>query len=94
MAHLAALNYLIKENKSNIFNCGYGNGFSVNEVIRSVKEVSGVDFEVEISERRAGDPAKLIAKNDKILKYLDWTPKYNDLKLICKTAYEWEKKLS
>ncbi len=58
-----------------------------------MKEVSGVDFKVEITKRREGDPAVLIAGNKKIKEKLNWTPKYDDLKLICKSALEWEKKI-
>ncbi len=61
-AHISALNYLDSGGRSEIFNCGYGEGSSVLEVIESVKKVSGTDFKVEIVPRRAGDPAKLIAE--------------------------------
>ncbi|WP_152184253.1 UDP-glucose 4-epimerase GalE [Sulfurimonas indica] len=90
-AHLAAMEYL-EENKSDIFNCGYGHGFSVKEVVDTVKKVSGIDFTVEVTSRREGDPAVLIADNQKILNYTTWKPQYDDLELICKTALEWEKK--
>ncbi|MGC9188047.1 MAG: UDP-glucose 4-epimerase GalE [Sulfurihydrogenibium sp.] len=92
-AHIKALDYLTENNKSNIFNCGYGKGYSVLEVINTMKEVSGVDFKVEITGRREGDPAILIADNTKIKEEMNWQPKYDDLKIICKTAFEWEKKL-
>jgi UDP-glucose 4-epimerase len=91
-AHLAALSYLEKGGKSDRFNCGYGAGFSVKEVIGTMKKVSGVDFKVNLSPARAGDPAQLIANNTKILSTLPWKPRYNDLELICKTALAWEKK--
>jgi len=91
-AHIKSLEYLT-DNNSNIFNCGYGRGYSVLEVINTMKEVSGVDFKVEYTGRREGDPAILIADNTKILNNLNWRPQYDDLKLICKTALEWEKKL-
>ncbi len=92
-AHLKALSFLQENKKSDIFNCGYGHGFSVKEVVNTMKEVSGVDFEVDITKRREGDPAVLIAGNKKIKEKLNWTPKYDDLKLICKSALEWEKKI-
>lgn len=92
-AHIDALNFLNKENKSLVANCGYGHGYSVKEVIKAVKEVTGVDFKAEIVGRRDGDAAKLISKAEKIKSTLGWTPKYDDLKLIVKTAFEWEKKL-
>lgn len=92
-AHLKALKYLEKNSKSDIFNCGYGHGFSVNEVLNTMKKVTGVDFKVLKEDRRAGDPAALVSNNSKITKLMGWTPKYDDLELICKTAYEWEKKI-
>ena len=92
-AHLKALEYLEKEKKSNVFNCGYGHGFSVKEVLEMMKEVSGVDFPVEIAPGREGDPAALISDNSKIKREMGWEPKYDDLSLICKTALEWEKRI-
>lgn len=90
-AHLSVLRYL-QNNDSNIFNVGYGTGFSVKEVVSAAKEVSGVDFKVEIGARREGDPACLIANSDKLKTLTDWKPVKNDLKLIIKSALEWEKK--
>ena len=92
-AHIKALEYLEKEQQSGIFNCGYGHGFSVKEVLDTMKKVSGVDFPIEIKERRAGDPAILISDNSKIRNIMGWEPKYDDLELICKTGLEWEKKI-
>lgn len=90
-AHLSALKYLQTHNKSEIFNVGYGQGYSVLEVIQMVKKVSGVDFVVLDSDRRAGDPAILVADNTKICTLTDWKPRFNDLAYIIKSAYEWEK---
>lgn len=90
-AHISALDYL-EDNDSTIFNCGYGHGFSVKEVIETVKKVSGVDFEVEVTSKREGDPAVLVANNSKIHKLTAWRPKYDDLEVICKSALEWERK--
>jgi UDP-glucose 4-epimerase len=92
-AHIKALDYLQEKQKSGVFNCGYGHGFSVKEVLETMKKVSGVDFPVEIKERRAGDPAILISDNRKIREEMGWTPQYDDLELICKTGLEWEKKI-
>lgn len=92
-AHLKALQYLQNGGESEIFNVGYGKGFSVKEVIKSAKEVSGVDFKVEIEKRREGDPASLVSNNEKICKIIGWKPKYNDINLIIKTALNWEKKI-
>ncbi|EKE06970.1 MAG: hypothetical protein ACD_18C00223G0005 [uncultured bacterium] len=91
-AHIKALSYLNK-NKSDIFNCGYGVGYSVQEVIDTMKKVSGVDFKVEKEKRRAGDSARLISDNNKIKNKMGWKPKYDNLELICSTALEWERKL-
>ncbi|MGH1601208.1 UDP-glucose 4-epimerase GalE [Campylobacter majalis] len=91
-AHVSALNH-INENQSEIFNVGYGRGFSVKEVVKMAKEVSGVDFKVDIANRRDGDPSVLISNASKIKTLTDWTPKFDDLKLIIKTALEWEKRL-
>ena len=89
-AHLCSLDYL-EEHPSDAFNCGYGHGYSVQEVIETMKKVCGHDFKVEIKERRPGDSAVLVADNAKILKKLGWQPQYNDLNLICATAFAWEK---
>ena len=91
-AHIQALKYL-DDNQSDIFNCGYGYGYSVKEVVEAVKKVSQVDFKIDMESRRAGDPAVLISDNNKIKTKMNWTPKYNDLELICKTALEWEKRI-
>jgi len=91
-AHIKAIEYL-EDNDSDIFNAGYGKGFSVKEVIEYMKKSTNTDFQVDISPRRLGDPASLVSNNTKIKVKMNWTPKYNDLGLICKSAYEWEKNL-
>jgi UDP-glucose 4-epimerase len=93
-AHLDALSYLFAGEKSAIFNCGYGHGFSVTEVVDMAKQVTGIDFPVEEAGRREGDPAELIAGCDKIRKVLNWQPRNDDLKTILQTAWAWEKKLA
>lgn len=90
-AHFSALKYLEDGGKSDFFNCGYGKGFSVNEVIDMVKKVTGVDFKVETAPRREGDPATLISEVTKIHKHLDWKPQFDDLNTIISSAYNWEK---
>ena len=82
-AHIQAIKYL-QDNQSDIFNCGYGTGFSVKEVVETMKVVTDTDFIAEIAPRRAGDPAILISNNTKIKTKMHWTPKYNDLKIIIK----------
>jgi UDP-glucose 4-epimerase len=90
-AHVLALAYLRGGGKSDIFNCGYGRGYSVREVIDSMKRVSGVDFSVELKPRRPGDAVEVWADTTKVTNVLGWKPRYADLDLICKTAYEWER---
>lgn len=92
-AHAAALNYLGDRGPSLVANCGYGHGYSVREVIDSVKRVSGVDFDVREAPRRAGDPAALIAGTKPVTEKLGWTPKLNDLDKIVETALNWERHL-
>jgi UDP-glucose 4-epimerase len=93
-AHSAALAHLRSGGASNTFNCGYGQGASVFEVISSVKRVSGVDFRVDIAPRRDGDPAALIANVDRIRATLDWQPKFQNLDTIVTHALAWERKLA
>ncbi len=92
-AHSAALAHLRKGGDNEIFNCGYGRGYSVLEVIEAVKKTSGVDFEVRMSKRRAGDPATLVATVAHIHDRLDWQPQFEDLALITKHALDWERHL-
>lgn len=90
-AHIKSMEYLQKKNISDCFNVGTGKGYSVKEIIEAVKKVSGVDFKVEIGERRPGDPDAVWADNTKIKKVLGWEPKYSDLETIVKTAWNWHK---
>ncbi len=92
-AHLLSLSFLKSNRESRIFNCGYGSGNSVAEVLDAVKRVTGVDLKSENAPRRAGDPPELIADSTLIRKELGWVPSCNDLDLIIKNAWEWEKKL-
>lgn len=89
-AHIKAISYL-EQNKSDIFNLGYGKGYSVKEIVSTMKNVTKVDFKTKIVERREGDPAFLVADNSKILAKMNWKPKFDNLDIICKSAYEWEK---
>jgi UDP-glucose 4-epimerase len=92
-AHLVALDHLLAGGGSEIFNCGYGHGYSVREVIDVAKQITGVDFPVEESPRREGDPPALVADSSRIRKHLGWQPRHDDLEFIVRTAWEWEKKL-
>ena len=91
-AHLAVLDYL-DDNDSDIFNVGYGHGFSVLEVINMAKKISGVDFEVMDAPRRLGDPAILIADSSKLRNLTSWKPKKDSLETIISSALAWEKKI-
>ncbi|MDA8090741.1 MAG: UDP-glucose 4-epimerase GalE [Nitrospiraceae bacterium] len=93
-AHIAALDYLGAGGESNVFNCGYGHGSSVREVVAQAKKITGIDFNVSECGRREGDPPALVAGNEKIKSVLRWTPLYDDLGYIIKTAWDWEKKLA
>ncbi|MGQ9616057.1 MAG: UDP-glucose 4-epimerase GalE [Spirochaetota bacterium] len=92
-AHILALEYLCRENKSGVYNCGYGHGYSVREVVKAVKKVTGVDFPVVEAGRRPGDAPVLVANSSKLKRELNWQPKYDDLEYIVKTAWDWEKRL-
>ncbi|MGV3632958.1 MAG: UDP-glucose 4-epimerase GalE [Pseudorhodoplanes sp.] len=92
-AHSDALRYLRAGGESATFNCGYGHGYSVLEVIDTVKRVSGIDFKVDIAGRRPGDPAQIVAASDRARGILHWTPRFDDLPMIVGNALEWERKL-
>ena len=90
-AHVKSLEHLFEKKQSKIFNCGYGHGFSVREVVSAVKEVTSSDYPVEEAPRRAGDPAFLVSDASKIKQELGWKAEYDDLKFIIKTAFDWER---
>jgi UDP-glucose 4-epimerase len=92
-AHSAALAYLRRGGTSATFNCGYGRGASVLEVIDAVRRACGHDFPVEIGDRRPGDPASLVADVDRIRRTLDWHPQFQDLNTVVSHAFAWEKRL-
>ncbi|MFG1263978.1 UDP-glucose 4-epimerase GalE [Xanthobacter aminoxidans] len=93
-AHVAALDHLRAGGANLTLNCGYGRGFSVKEVVDVVKRVSGVDFPVKLSGRRAGDPACLVGAADRIRTELGWTPQLDDLETIVRHALGWEERLA
>ena len=90
-AHILAVKYLNDGHESNIFNLGNGVGFSVKEVIEVARKVTGHAIPALVSERRAGDPAVLIASSDKAKKILDWKPEHASLEEIIETAWNWHK---
>ena len=93
-AHLDALRYLRAGGESEVLNCGYGNGFSVLDVISSVKRVSQRDLAVRMGPRRAGDPAAIVARAERISAVLGWKPSLADLDTIVGHALTWEKRLN
>jgi len=92
-AHLDALRYLRQGGKSEVLNCGYGRGFSVLDVIASVKSAAKSDFAVRMGPRRSGDPAALVAKAGRIREVFGWKPRYDDLDTIVGHALNWERHL-
>lgn len=93
-AHLLSLKSLEKRQGSQIFNCGYGIGHSVFDVIRSVEKITGKKLPVRICPRRPGDPPALIADSQKIKSTLNWCAKHDNLDYIIESAWNWEKKLA
>jgi UDP-glucose 4-epimerase len=91
-AHLKALKYLEAGGKSQVFNLGNGNGFSVREVINTAQNVTGREIKVTETNRRQGDPPILVSSSHKAKKLLGWKPKYDDLSQIISTAWHWHKK--
>ncbi len=91
-AHLSALDRLMRTGETEIMNCGYGHGYSVREVVDIAKKVTGVDFPVEETGRRVGDPPALVADSRRIRELTGWKPLHDDLEFIIRTAWEWEKK--
>jgi UDP-glucose 4-epimerase len=92
-AHIEALDYLRGGGNSSTLNCGYGHGYSVREVVDTVKRVSGSDFAVAPRPRRVGDPVSIVADTRAIRRVLPWTPAYDNLEVIVQHALAWERKL-
>ncbi|MDH7497203.1 MAG: GDP-mannose 4,6-dehydratase, partial [Syntrophomonadaceae bacterium] len=90
-AHLAVADYLLQGGSPRVFNCGYGHGFSVWEVVQAARRVTGVDFPTRIAPRRPGDPPALVADATRLRQELGWQPAYDDLDTIVRHAWEWEK---
>jgi UDP-glucose 4-epimerase len=92
-AHLSALDYLRSGGESTTFNCGYGHGYSVREVLSMVEKVNGRPLDVIEGPRRTGDPPSLVAHAESIRRRLGWTPRLDDLEVIVRTQLEWERRL-
>ena len=91
--HYLCAKSLIKNNKSNIFNCGYGKGVSVKEVVNTLNNILTNKIVIKVGKKRTGDSKKVVANTNKLYKYFSWKPKYNNLRLILKSSLKWEKKL-
>ncbi len=92
--HVEVAKYLLEKSESNLFNCGYGNGFSVLDVVNTANKIYQNKINYKFSNRRDGDVEKLIAETSKILSHIDWKPKYNDLKEIICSSIKWEEKIN
>ena len=91
--HIKVLEFLMKKKQSEIFNCGYGKGYSVKEVLDVANKLCENKIKFQNGARRAGDAKILVSDTRKLKQMIDWTPKYNKLHFIIKTAIEWELKL-
>jgi UDP-glucose 4-epimerase len=91
-AHVIALEHLVNGGAGGVFNCGYGRGYSVREVVDAARKVTGTNFRLEETGRREGDPPALVADSSKLKKELGWKPRYDDLEYIIRTAWDWEKR--
>ena len=91
-AHILALKKLDEDNESHIYNLGNGNGFSVKEMIEAARRVTNHPISAKIGERRAGDPARLVASSDKAMKELGWKPEYTNIEDIIASAWNWHQK--
>jgi len=91
--HLVSAKHLISGGQSDLFNCGYGNGYSVKEIIKNLNDILEKDIKSKIGPRRPGDSRMIISNIDKFQKYFKWQPKFNDIKKILSSAVDWEKKL-
>ncbi len=89
-AHVLAMNYLANGGESDVFNCGYGKGYSVKEIIQTTQKVIGKEIAVVEEDRREGDAVSLVADSSKIKQKLGWKPKYDNLETIIKSAWNWE----
>jgi UDP-glucose 4-epimerase len=92
-AHLDALTYLRDGGESVVLNCGYGHGYSVREVVRSVERITGAPLPVKEEPRRPGDPPVLVARADRVRSTLGWQPRLDDLDAIVTSSLAWERKL-
>lgn len=90
-AHILALEYLNEHNESHAINIGSSTGYSVNEIVEAAKVVTQREIPTEYGDRRAGDPAKLVASSQKAREILGWQPQYTKVEDIIETAWNWHK---
>ncbi len=93
-AHLVALNHLRGGGASGVFNCGYGRGYSVRQVVDVVNAISDGKLAWKMGTRRDGDPVQLVACSRRLREELGWQPRHQDLRFICETALNWERRLN
>lgn len=91
-AHILALEYLLQDGKTDVFNLGNGSGFSVKEVIETARQITGKEIPAEVSDRRPGDPPALVGSGAKAQKILGWQPQYSNLEDIITHAWQWHQK--
>lgn len=91
-AHLLALHYLEEGKESDFFNLGNAFGTSVLDVVEAAKKVTNKKFQVTLTDRREGDPAKLVGSSEKAQRVLDWKPVYGDINTIVEHAWKWHEK--
>tara|TARA_Y100001970_G_C14231157_1_gene858726 strand:- start:156 stop:1142 length:987 start_codon:yes stop_codon:yes gene_type:complete len=92
--HIEVTKYLLEKLESNLFNCGYGKGYSVLDVIRTTNKLTNNSINYKFSKRRDGDVERLIAETSKIKQFIKWTPKYDNLEKIIKSSIDWEIKIN
>ncbi len=90
-AHLLALDALTHGHATTAYNVGTGHGYSNREVAQVARKTTGIDFEIKISPRRAGDPAELVADSTRLREEFGWTPRHSDLETIVGSAWKWHK---
>lgn len=91
--HYLCAKSLVTDNKSKIFNCGYGRGVSVKDIVKNLNKILSYKINTKIGRKRLGDAEKVVANTNKLNKYFSWKPKYKNLKLILKSSLDWEKKM-
>jgi UDP-glucose 4-epimerase len=92
-AHIHVLERLLESGKPEVFNCGYGHGYSAREIVDTARRVTGIDISVKERCRLPGDPPALMVDGSRLMKSTGWTPRHDDLDFIIRSAWEWEKRL-